>query len=308
MSNFHAVIGNNDYIKLNDIKIPFWELLDELPDGWFCSVVYKRNDIPTDRPRIWDCGAWTYRDMEVPKIGAMEVNAANIFNIYTKYAKDGDFIIAPDHIIRDNMYDKKSREIFNKKSAEEFLDITKDYDYIPIASVQGETLEEKIKNTEYYLKLGYKAIALGGLAVQSSKVNKVINLVSNIRQEFPDIWIHVLGLSAPRYSQFWEYLKINSYDGSSHFKRAFTAGCFYVSDNERLLKYQASRIDEPITAPLCNCKACIIIRKHGLDTRSYGCNQRNMGRAAHNLNQLIKSIKIARTTPLTEKDLDQLSQ
>jgi len=58
---YFGVIGNRDYIKIKCKKRPYWEFLDEQPDGWLSSLTYRRNDIPNDRPLIMDCGAWSYK-------------------------------------------------------------------------------------------------------------------------------------------------------------------------------------------------------------------------------------------------------
>lgn len=46
---------------------------------------------------------------------------------------------------------------------------------------------------------------------------------------------------------------------------------------------------EPLEART-GCLACRRLRAEGVDTRSYGSNEHNMGRAAHNLNQLMRVI------------------
>ena len=69
-------------------------------------------------------------------------------------------------------------------------------------------------------------------------------------------------------------------------------------EDGKLVKYQAARTDrvtreltEDITAPECYCKACFKLRYQGIDTRAYGSNENNMGRAAHNMNKLMEAQK-----------------
>jgi queuine/archaeosine tRNA-ribosyltransferase len=130
-------------------------------------------------------------------------------------------------------------------------------------------------------------LALGGLAGQASRRASAVAAVAAVREAAPGVWLHVLGLSSPDYFAHWRRLGVESCDGSSHFKQAFAAGVFFRRVGGRLLKHRAARPGEPATAPACDCKACRLLAADGVDTRSYGSNEHNMGRAAHNLNQLI---------------------
>ena len=107
-------------------------------------------------------------------------------------------------------------------------------------------------------------------------------------QKLPSkIWLHIFGLSAPAYAKAFHQLGVTSFDGASHFKEAFSAGSFFLASGEKLIKHKAVKPGEIPTAHLCNCLCCLTLRKAGIDTRRYGSNQNNKGRAIHNLNQLI---------------------
>ena len=111
------------------------------------------------------------------------------------------------------------------------------------------------------------------------------------REAAPQVHLHVLGLSSPEYARQWNQIGVQSFDGSSHFKQAFTGGAFYTCEGPKLIKHQAARpgnVDDlGIVAPECRCRACATLREVGVDTRSFGSNEHNMGRAAHNLNMLM---------------------
>ena len=62
-----------------------------------------------------------------------------------------------------------------------------------------------------------------------------------------------------------------------------------MAEGPQLVAHQAARPGAAITAPMCACRACTLLRAEGIDTRGYGSNQHNMGRAAHNLNQLMQA-------------------
>ena len=71
MTLYFSVIGNRDYIKLKGEKLPYWHFLDEQPAGWLTSLTYKRKGLPTGKPMIYDCGAWSYKDKEIPPRGCL---------------------------------------------------------------------------------------------------------------------------------------------------------------------------------------------------------------------------------------------
>src|SRR5205823_14100237 len=106
----------------------------------------------------------------------------------------------------------------------------------------------------------------------------------------------VLGLSAPYYYAEWRRLGINSCDGASQFKQAFS-GTFYTEQNGKLAEHRAVKLGEEPIAPSCDCQACSMLREDNIDTRTYGSNQHNMGRAAHNLNMLMRAHAHIRQNP-----------
>jgi queuine/archaeosine tRNA-ribosyltransferase len=130
-------------------------------------------------------------------------------------------------------------------------------------------------------------LALGGLAGQASRKDHCKGVVGAVREAYPDVWLHVLGLSAPSYAREWHRLGVDSFDGASHFKQAFTAGKFYLWDGAELKGYRVREV----TPPECDCRVCVMLRTEGVDTRRYGSNESNMGRAAHNLNHLMRAIE-----------------
>ncbi len=287
MTRYYGVIGNRDYIKFQGQRRPFWEFLDRQPDGWLCSLVYRRNDVPVGKPMIWDIGAWSYRAADIPQIGKDEVTPQWAADQYRDLARPGDMVVAPDHMLIPGV-DLDRRRIFNRRSAVEFIQLCS-ISFRPMAVVHGVELSERLKYARFLMDLGYRHLALGGLAGRASHKKMILETVRTLRFEYPDIWLHVLGVSAPAYAARWLEIGIDSFDGASHFKQAFTAGKFFMAENGSLVSYKAVRRGEVVTdLPLCDCRACARLQEAGIDTRSYGSNENNMGRAAHNLNQLIK--------------------
>ena len=300
MSDYYGVIGNRDYIKYHGEKRPFWEFLDRQPDGWLSSLVYMREDLPENCRMMWDCGAWSYRNEEQPKIGSNLVTPEWVLGQYVQKARPRDFVIASDHMLIPGV-DLDARRAFNSHSARRFLQIAQSTDFVPMAVVHGMNLAERIQTARDYAEMGYTALSLGGLAARASQKALILDMVAQIRLAVPNIWLHVLGLSSPDYAAAWDELGIQSYDGSSHFKQAFTAGVFYYETGGQLTKHKAAHTErgkpevvlEEIAAPACNCRACSLLREDGVDTRTYGSNENNMGRAAHNMNMLMRAQQIA---------------
>lgn len=288
VTKYFGVIGNRDHIKIKGEKRPFWEFLDVQPDGWLSSLVYARKDVPRG-PMIWDCGAWSYKHRDVPLWDAVSVVPE-----YERFAAEGDLVLAPDHIlIGDNL---EMRRQFNLRSARMFLD-TCPSRFTPMAVVHGLTSAERVTVARRYIELGYSHLALGGMASNAARKTLVLSQVADVRTALPTVYIHILGLSSPQYMREWKRLKIDSCDGSSHFKQAFTGGAFFTVEGSKLTKHKAARPGNAecfgITAPLCHCKCCVMLRDEGIDTRTFGSNEHNMGRAAHNLNMLMRAQRVA---------------
>lgn len=301
MTKYYGVIGNRDHIKIDGEKRPFWEFLDRQPDGFLSSLAYL--PIPFGLPdahMIGDCGAWSYKQADRPKLGKNFVTPEWAVEQYRLYFKPGDLVVAPDHmLIPFEGVDLDARRQFNLDSARAFLPIAQDSGFMPMATVHGMDLAERLINVGRLYEIGYRNFSLGGLAARASQKRSLLEsieaIAQKIRSVLPDAWIHVLGLSSPDYFQAFDRMGINSCDGSSHFKQAFTAGTFFQVEGDRLIKHQAARPTrgEQITAPECNCMACSKLRFQGIDTREYGSNENNMGRAAHNLNMLMRAQQAA---------------
>lgn len=235
------------------------------------------------------------------KTKKMFVTPKNVLRNYSLYFNPGDLVIAPDHMLISGLSDNElnDRRAFNIESARQFLPLALEAGFKPMATVHGMDLEERLINIGRLYEMGYKHFSLGGMAARASQKKMLLESIQaisdKVRSLLPDAWIHVLGLSSPDYFSAFNQMGIDSCDGSSHFKQAFTAGTFYTFNGQKLVKHQAARptLGEQATAPLCACLACSKMRQDGIDTRTYGSNENNMGRAAHNLNMLMLAQKSA---------------
>ena len=281
---YYGVIGNRDYIKIAGEKKPYWEFLDRQPDGWLTSLVYSRKDLPRSH-MIFDCGAWSYKHAEEPTYSPSVALAK-----YREVSRPGDFLIAPDHMILRDM-DVRSRSTLNLRNAREFIKLCEPSE-VPLAVIHGMTIDHRLENAVELMKAGYTHLAVGGVAARAASKKTVVAMIASLREITRGTWLHVLGLSSPDYCKEWQRIGVDSCDGSSHFKQAFTAGAFFMVENGKLKKHQAARPGETISAPICDCTACRRLQNEGIDTRQYGSNENNMGRAAHNQNMLMRAQQI----------------
>jgi hypothetical protein len=150
---YFAAITNRDYIKIDGERRPFWEFLDEQPPGWLTSLAYKRKDLPGGK-RVIDCGAWSYREHDVPRFGKELVTPEWALRQYEEYARPGDFVIAPDHMLIPGLGDLEARRLFNLASARGFFTLSKLSKFVPMAVVHGETIKERLDTVKNYLDLG----------------------------------------------------------------------------------------------------------------------------------------------------------
>lgn len=300
-TQYFGVVGERDYIKVKGERVPFWEFLDYQPDGWLTSLRYHRDDVPTDRPQIWDCGAWSYRKQTVQEIINDGISPWTILEEYQKYAKPGGMVVAPDHMLIPGVESLDARRTFNRQSAQVFLDVAREAGFRPMAAIHGMDLDERLEHARWLQDLGYEYLALGGLAARGNSMRLAIDTVRKVREATEGAWLHVLGLSAPDYVEAWDRIGVDSCDGASHFKQAFKGGAFYIQKDGNLIKEKAARVDRSTKEPVeevidytCQCRACRKLRKQDVDTRTYGSNENNMGRAAHNLNMLMRAHRVRR--------------
>lgn len=276
------------------------------PYGFLSSLAYLPVpfELPST-PKIGDCGAWSYKLELVPKLKRHLVTPEWALEQYKLYFSPGDLVVAPDHmLIPFEGVDLDDRRRFNTASAKAFLPIAQAAGFNPMATVHGMDTAERLEHISKLVEMGYKHFSFGGLAARAGQKRQCLETVQilseRVRSLVPDAWIHVLGLSSPDYAAAWQQMGIDSFDGSSHFKQAFTAGTFFSHDGSgKLTKHQAARPtnNELITAPTCDCLACSRMREEGIDTCSYGSNENNMGRAAHNLNMLMQAHAVVMSQP-----------
>jgi len=301
MVEFHCVLGNRDFLKVQDERLPIWRFIDHRQ--WLSSLVYLNHRLqrPPDSTFILDCGAWSYKNEALPRWSVGEC-----IERYATFAQPGDTITSPDHMVLRGMAEEEEalRVDLTLDNARQFLKLCP-VEWSPMAVTHGSTITARIAMTKELLDMGYRTIGIGSVAIRAGNrrfVHSLLEETVRLREQEP-FRIHVLGISALSWVPVYGELGIDSYDGSSMFFSAFTAGEFLWHDGSgKLREYKVKQV--PVNEiPFCGCLPCRSMRAEGLDTREYGSNERNMGRAVHNINQYLAALDMVRGTRLAQPAL-----
>lgn len=291
---FYAVLGKSDNLSIAGKRLGIWELIEaqNQPGGWLISLSNKPAIFPPSPiPIFWDCSAIRYSRLNFPQIGNSLVTPLFCINQYLRLkAETGDFITCPDHILLPGT-NLEFRRQFNLKCAKYFIVLAKTHlpSCRPLATIHGVNIEEKVRNAVRLYELGYHAFAIGGLAINAIQKHMNITAIRAIRETLPpSCHLHVFGLCSPDYVRAFAQIGINSFDGSSWLRESFL--CFFYEGREnKLIKHRVPKIlSSNLAIPLCHCRICETLRNSGIETRAMGSRAANLGRAIHNLGELIK--------------------
>lgn len=147
--------------------------------------------------------------------------------------------------------------------------------------------------TRELLEMGYDSLAIGSVAYRAGNrkwVRTLLEETVKLRDRY-DFKLHVLGISALSWWHEFKEFGVDSYDGSAMFFSAFTGATYYwANEVGDIVKYSVKDL-EPWAIPECSCSACLAMRNQGIDTRTLGSNESNMGRAVHNINVYLASLE-----------------
>lgn len=340
-TRFTVVINNRDKLKITKTKsgerLPepkkerVWHYIEGFgtsagPRGFLTSLAYHSPDSdPLPPPvtpaghapegNIYDCGAWSYKNEPVPILKKKDgpLTPQSTMRLFAEAgARPGvDIIVSPDMLIMDSDAPEQAREK---------IDLTLSFarDMRPLAdghrlmAVTHGSFAQRHEMMERYIDLGYTHIALGSLALKSSRnpafVYRCVLDALEYRKHVPELYIHVLGVSSIRWAATLTHLGVDSFDGSSMYMEAFTGGKYiqYVPDSEKLIVKHRIVENAPGSdeLPECPCPACTAMRAEGWDTRAQGGslkdtkgrpynggNEANMGRAVHNINMYLRALQ-----------------
>jgi hypothetical protein len=289
VTRYFAAVSRVDSIKRQGVPVPLPEWLEHQPDGLLTSLAHPAPWIAgRDEPAIVDCGAPKYIREPVPRLGRHLVTPAYALDRYLPLSKPGGRIVAPDHILAPGLPDPEGRRRFNRESAVEFLQLDH-RGRIPMAAVHGESVPERVERAVELAEVGYQSLAVGGLVKRSRQTAFCIDVVGRIRRAVPGVYLHVLGLSALHFVAAWRSLGVDSCDSASPIRQALN-GAFWEHAHGDLVEHSAVGEGEAPTAPICDCPACAGLRLEGIDTRTFGSNEHNIGRGAHNLGQYLAAL------------------
>lgn len=315
-TRFTVVLNNRDRLRVGDERKQLWHFFEEAPRGFLTSLANHRTFHghlkESLEGNIFDCGAWTYKNEAEPILKGQLLTAERSLALFEAAgAGPRDLVVSPDMLVFDaDDAETRARKLCTTLAcAREFLPLA--VGHRPVAVTHGD-LAERRAMMRAYLEMGYTHVALGSLAMKSSTkpqfVLEVVRDALRFRGEVPDLYIHVLGVSSIPWAATLTRLGVNSFDGSSMYLQAFTAGAFlrYDPQHPRLLHKYRVVDNAPWSGelPACPCPACAAVRAAGFDTRAQGGkpgdptgrpynggHEANMGRAAHNINMYLRALR-----------------
>jgi len=214
-----------------------WELVGEVVDGVLISIstlsesklerikrtggVRKFMKLPDSMQVIGDCGAWQYRDKEVPPYDVREV---------LEYYKllGVDYGVTLDHI--PFFGDPVRRMEFTKRAAKEMYELWRSggYRFELLGAVQGVSIEDYVKSLRELHGYGFRGFAIGGLAKRDTDFVK--KLVETVTAEVKSLGgvkkVHFLGVTRlgvlPALRKLADYVDEVSFDSSSILRIAWS--------------------------------------------------------------------------------------
>ena len=180
--------------------------------------------IPEDMLLFGDPGAFSYTAASKPPITSKAAAA--------HYDKFGFNLGASvDHIPIPSITpeEKTERMKLTEKNAKKFLKICKKnkYQFVPIGSIQGVTVEDYVYYVRRYIEMGYRHIALGGLVRR--KDSEILRIVVAVREALQkhtrgkqeNIWVHLFGVLRPDLQDSFQNLGVSSFDSASYLRKAW---------------------------------------------------------------------------------------
>jgi hypothetical protein len=204
--------------------------------------LHKFLRLPSIIPLYGDCGAFSYIQEEKPPYETDE-----ILDYYRQMGFDIGTSI--DHLIigkiAENEEMRKFRYELTLKNANDFIKKHKEgnYKFTPSGIAQGWDVESYRNSFSELIKMGYKHISLGGLALaKSEEILEILHAIAPIVPEYLEI--HLLGAARLDYLDVFHKLGVTSFDSTTFLKKAWggaTGGNYFTQDKN---KYAAIRIPQ----------------------------------------------------------------
>ena len=188
-----------------------------------------------------DSGAFSFVEEDVPPISVNDV--IDFFNLIGVDRGASLDHIVPDY---DSGYDyffgglsapKKylDRMEITKENGFKFLEECKKQDvrFQPIGAVQGWSPNSYVECVQAFQKMGYKKIAIGGVAHLSKP--SVIELLKRVKEVIGETEIHLFGLTQPKILKAVQMPNITSVDGMGPFISSVVSGSYFGADRKRYM-------------------------------------------------------------------------
>ena len=221
-----------------------------------CSEILA-NDLRWTGPRrlFADCGAFQFRDMDVPRLGDGAVlDHASAWGMYSEAHLGGKeqnweeiLLCSPDHIVTEGMSDEEaaSRLEYTVNNAPGFLDSAdREVRVTPVAVIHGRTVRERKEQYDKFVSMGFDYVALGGMVPFSGKTDRVLEIICDSDDpEYPSVGedsilsrcrrdgvrLHIFGLNSPDWCRWWYRLGIDSFDGSKLSTEGAANGWYWLA-------------------------------------------------------------------------------
>lgn len=213
-----------------------WELLGEdVIDGVLISLstimgkyqkileaggARKFLKLPSKMELVGDCGAWQYKDEELPPFKPEEV-----LEYYE--ALGVDYGVSLDHIPFFKDPQRRLEITFNNAVEMYRRWREKGYRYVLLGAVQGITVDDYEKFLSRLYKAGYRHFAVGGLAKRNTQfIDTLIARIKKFSKTHKIERIHFLGVTRfsliPQMNKLLEYVEEVSFDSSTMLRTAWT--------------------------------------------------------------------------------------
>jgi hypothetical protein len=180
-----------------------------------------------------DCGAFSYVDEVVPPISVEDV-----IDFYNEI--DVDYGASLDHVVPDydagydyffsgipTPQDYQRRLEITLENGSKFLKECKSQGvrFLPIGSAQGWSPNSYVESITQLKKMGYKKIAIGGIAKLPKP--RLKELLSTIKEVIGDTEIHLFGITQPKVIKNANLPNITSVDGMGPFINSVISAVYF---------------------------------------------------------------------------------
>lgn len=245
--------------------------------------VHEALGIPKDIPFMLDSGAFQYIGTEWEEL---PITPERLLEIYGKLKVD--IGVHLDWPIINGLSEKQIKKrykttIENAEIMMELLQKDKYNNLRIIAVAQGNSPLMYKRCAEKFIKLGYRSIGIGGLALLSrvqtdyEEIFKRIKAVTEATSKYKDVNVHLFGIGNINILRWVLNDSVNSFDNATPTMAAIK-GDLILSDPYK--RFNILRFRDKLNGSIpCGCPAC---NRYGKKILERGKRMWNFGRAIHN--------------------------